>query len=172
MIKIKWIIPVLAISMLAACSPSSRKIDEQKLTDSSTVNTQQQSVKGLKARMEIAAAQSLDKPIEMTFTVYNQADSSQTFCKWHTPFEALMSKYLDITLADGKEVAYKGPMAKRIMPPPADSYVSVAAKDSLSIKVDLTKGYDFNAAGTYTIRYNSGNISGLSVTDSLIFTLK
>jgi len=172
MIKIKWIISVLAISVFAACSPNSRKTDEQKLTDSNTVNTQQQAVKGLKARIAIDKVQSLDKPIEMTFTVYNSADSSQTFCKWHTPFEALMSKYLDIISADGTEVAYKGPMAKRVMPPPADSYVSVAAKDSLSIKVDLTRGYDFKAIGTYTIRYNSGSISGLTAIDSLSFTIK
>jgi hypothetical protein len=107
----------------------------------------------------------------MTFTVYNPTDSVMKFCKWHTPFEPLMSKYLDIVSDTDGEVNYLGPMAKRIMPPPADSYLSVSPSDSILVKVDLKKGYDLTKPGTYTIKYNSGGISGLVVHDSVIFTI-
>jgi len=170
--KLKHLIPLVAIGIFAACSPATQTTEQAKSLDSRAVSNQPDSISSLSAKIFIAGEQQLGKPIEMTFTVYNNTDSALTFCKWHTPFEALMSKYLDINSVDGKEVSYKGPMAKRIMPPPADSYISVAAKDSLSIKVDLTRGYDFNRAGTYIVGYNSTNISGLKLTDSVKFTLK
>lgn len=170
--KIKLVLPALVIAMSIACSPSARTTAVANTADSSMVNLDTQSISKLTATMTIVGTQHIGQPIVMTFTVYNPTDHRLNFCKWHTPFEALMSKYLDINTADGKEANYKGPMAKRIMPPPADSYVSIAAKDSLSIKVDLTRGYDFKTAGTYTIRYNSLNISGLNTTDNVSFILK
>jgi hypothetical protein len=108
----------------------------------------------------------------LTFKVKNNGDSTISFCKWHTPFEPLMSKYLDVTNEDGTEMAYKGPMAKRIMPPPADSYVAVKPGDSISVDFDLLKGYEINKPGNYTIKYNSENMSGLTVKDSLILVYK
>jgi hypothetical protein len=155
-----FILPALFLLALAACSPSATTNDEKSATDSTKVTTQ------ATARLSVPAAIGSGMPIEMTFTVYNQTDSTKTFCKWHTPFEPLMSKYLDVTL-DGKEVNYKGPMAKRIMPPPADSYISIKPGDSLSVKVDLLKAYDIKANGFYHIKYNSEAISGLKVPDSV-----
>lgn len=37
-----------------------------------------------------------------------------------------MSKFLTVTDSEGNEVRYIGPMAKRLMPPPADTYRTVA----------------------------------------------
>jgi hypothetical protein len=112
----------------------------------------------------------MGEPIEMRFTVYNDADSVQQFCKWHTPFEPLLSKYLDITDQSGEDILYKGAMAKRIMPPPADSYIKVQPKDSLSIVVDILKGYSISKSSIYKVKYNSQNMSGLMVKDSVSFS--
>ncbi|TKC05535.1 protease [Pedobacter polaris] len=163
----KIILPALLIVAVAACSPSTQNAKEVVATDSAT----NQIDTALVTKISIPANLSVGTPIEMTFTVYNPTDSVKTFCKWHTPFEPLMSKYLDVTSAEGIEAAYKGPMAKRIMPPPTDSYLSIKPKDSLSVKVDLTKAYDIKA-GNYTVKYNSAGISGLKLTDSVQFAIK
>lgn len=164
---LKLILPAMGLFLFVACSPTKQNGENIAATTTadSTIDT------ALVAAMAIPAVSTANTPIEMTFTVYNRTDSVKTFCKWHTPFEPLMSKYLDITSTEGEEAAYKGPMAKRMMPPPADSYVSIKPKDSLSIKVDLTKAYDIKP-GSYVVRYNSQAISGLSVTDSVKILVK
>lgn len=108
-------------------------------------------------------------PVNLKFTVYNHTDSIKQFCKWHTPFEPLMSKYLAVKDENGVEVAYQGPMAKRIMPPPADSYLKLNAGDSLSIDVDLLKAYAIKKAGRYSVVYTGQNMSGLVIKDSVAF---
>jgi hypothetical protein len=160
----KILIPALGIvSMLYACSPATFK---------SADSTEQESASSLLTTMKISdQPNGSDRPT-LKFTVKNQSDTVATFCKWHTPFEPLISKYLDIKDSDGQEVDYKGAMAKRIMPPPADSYLSINPGDSLSVDVDLTKGYAIEKPGTYTLKYSGGNMSGLVVKDSLTFTYK
>jgi len=80
-----------------------------------------------------------------------------------------MSKYLDVKAENGEEVSYKGPMAKRMMPPPASSYMAVNPKDSASTTVDLLKAYDITKPAKYTITYVGQNMSGLIVKDSISF---
>jgi hypothetical protein len=121
------------------------------------------------AKMQIKATIKISEPVELKFTVYNDADTARQFCKWHTPFEQLMSKYLDVKDATGQEMLYKGAMAKRIMPPPASSYIKVNPKDSLSTTVDLLKAYDISKPSKYTIIYVGQNMSGLTVKDSVEF---
>lgn len=126
--------------------------------------------KELFAKISVKDIVATGEPVELTFTVYNRADTAQRFCKWHTPFEPFISKYLEIKSASGEEVNYKGAMAKRVMPPPADSYIEVKSKDSVTTRVDLLKGYDFMDSGEYTVVYTGQNMSGLIVTDSVAFT--
>jgi hypothetical protein len=168
--NLKFILPA-AILALSACSPATRNTDDNAVkTDSSTTqSTPLTESKALFAKMSIQDTIKNGGLPELKFTVYNQADTAQQFCKWHTPFEPLMSKYLDIKDENGEEVNYKGPMAKRIMPPPASSYVKLNAKDSLSIVVDLSKAYAITKPAKYTVIYNSQNISGLIVKDSITF---
>jgi len=159
--------------LLASCSQSTRNTDQSATTDSLKSDSSVTPVsKGLYAKMTVAPSINIGQPVEMTFTVYNDADTAQQFCKWHTPFEPLLSKYLDITDDKGEEVMYKGAMAKRIMPPPADSYIKIQPKDSLSVKVDLLKGYDIVKPATYKVKYNAQNMSGLTVTDSITFSYR
>jgi hypothetical protein len=112
------------------------------------------------------------EPVTLKFTIYNHADTAQQFCKWHTPFEPLISKYLEVKDENGVEVDYKGAMAKRIMPPPASSYIKVNSKDSLTIDVDLLKGYAITKTSKYTVKYVGQGMSGLIVADSVSFVYK
>jgi len=169
----KNIIPILsaAMLMLASCSQSTRTSENNDVaTDSVTAPaTDQSAAKPLFAIMKIKDAIKTGDSLKLKFTVYNTADSVQHFCKWHTPFEPLMSKYLDVKAANGEEAAYKGAMAKRIMPPPADSYIAVKPGDSLSVDVDLLKGYAITTPGKYSITYVGQSMAGLVVKDSVVF---
>lgn len=134
-----------------------------------TKNSKTDLPKSLYAHLQIKDTLRSGTPVELTFTVHNPADSALQFCKWHTPFEPLISKYLSIKSEQGEEAAYLGPMAKRVMPPPAESYLSVDAKDSLTATIDLLDGYEITQPGTYTLVYTGENISGVSVRDSVSF---
>ncbi|WP_316836597.1 protease [Pedobacter nutrimenti] len=125
--------------------------------------------KGLFAKMSVKDTIKAGDSVQLKFTVYNNADTTQHFCKWHTPFEPFISKYLDVKSESGEEVNYKGAMAKRVMPPPASSYMTVNSKDSISTTVDLLKGYDITKPAKYTIIYVGQNMSGLIVKDSISF---
>lgn len=170
--KIISIFVFFSIILLVSCSQNVRKYgsDDSHAGDSS-ISADQTSERTLTAKMQILPQVKLGDPIELKFTVYNNSDSARTFCKWHTPFEPLMSKYLDITDKNGVEVQYTGPMAKRIMPPPASSYITLAARDSLMTTVNLLKAYSIVDPSTYSVRYNSSEISGLTVLDTLSFTV-
>jgi hypothetical protein len=168
----KNLLPLIAGAILfASCSPSTRNADGVNSTDSvaSTTDSTLSTAKPLFATMKISNKINVGDSVKLKFTVYNTADSVQTFCKWHTPFEPLISKYLDIKSESGDEVDYRGAMAKRIMPPPADSYIKVNPGDSLSVNVDLLKGYNISKPGKYAISYNAQNMSGLVVKDSVVF---
>jgi hypothetical protein len=140
----------------------------------STVNDEKSSngqpvLKEFYATMAITDTIKKGDSVLLTFTVYNDTDSTKNFLKWQTPFEPLLSKYLDITDQNGQEVAYKGAMAKRMMPPPADAYIAINAKNNLVINVDLLKGYAIDKPGKYTIAYTSESVSGLKVLKSVSF---
>lgn len=168
----KNIIPILsaAMLMLSSCSQSTRTSESTTTTDSvTTTSVDSSAAKPLFATMKIKDMINTGDSVKLKFTVYNTADSVQHFCKWHTPFEPLMSKYLDVKAANGEEVDYKGAMAKRVMPPPADSYIAVKPGDSLSVDVDVLKAYSITKPGKYSINYVGQNISGLVVKDSVAF---
>ncbi|WGQ09139.1 protease [Pedobacter gandavensis] len=157
---------VLAFSSCGMNSDTTKNSADTTLT---TVAANSTVEKGLFAKMSVKDTVKAGELVELKFTVYNNADTAQSFCKWHTPFEPFISKYLDVKSASGEEVNYKAAMAKRMMPPPASSYIAVNSKDSVSTKVDLLKGYDISKPGQYTITYVGQNMSGLMVKDSISF---
>ena len=167
----KLILPV-ALLVLSACSQNTMKTDNAEAKTDSTTANEQVTEKGLYAKMYIQENIKAGDSVALRFTVFNPADTAQQFCKWHTPFEPLISKYLDITDEKGEEVAYKGAMAKRIMPPPASAYLKVNAGDSLSVSVDLLKGYAISKPAKYKVVYVGQNMSGLIVKDSVYFNYK
>lgn len=98
--------------------------------------------------------------VQLTFTVVNHADTAQRFVKWETPFEPRIGKYLDVTDEQGAEAEFKGAMARRVMPPPAEAYMEVPAHDSLSTSFNVATNYTLSD-GQYTIKYVGGGVSGL-----------
>lgn len=117
-------------------------------------------------KLNIAKPSLIADSVMLSFTVYNNSDTVQRFCKWHTPFEPLLAKYLNVTDAAGNEASYLGAMAKRIMPPPASSYINVNPHDSVSTVFNLSKGYAVKP-GRYTVSYIGTNMSGLQPANEL-----
>jgi len=155
--------------LFAACS-SSDKNDETVAKTDTTLLPETKSNKEadpITGKIMLVGNAKLGHPINIKFSVYNNADTAARFCKWHTPFERLMSNYLDVSLDDYTPVDYKGPMAKRVMPPPSDSYITLKKGDSTSVDFNLNDAYTITKAGAYTIKYNSATISGIVVKDSL-----
>jgi hypothetical protein len=158
-----------AMLALSACSFNTNKTSSVK-SDSTIQETSVKAiVQGVIAELSIKDTIKTGDSVLLKFTVRNLADTAQQFCKWHTPFEPLMSKYLEIVNEAGVEADYKGAMAKRIMPPPASSYIKLNSKDTLSANVDLLKGFAITKPGKYTVTYVGQNMSGLVVNKSISF---
>lgn len=112
-------------------------------------------------------------PVKVKFTVTNNSDKEVEFCKWHTPFEEkFLNSFFEIQDSKGESVQYKGVMAKRIMPPPAESMIKVPAKGTVSAEIDLTKGYKISAPGTYKVAYQGDGISGLKNVNEVSVTIE
>ena len=162
---------VLAIALLAlsSCGVKTNKTADQKVDSTATTAAPAVTEKIVIARMAMKDTIKAGDSVLLKFTVKNNNADTALFCKWHTPFEPLMSKYLDIKDENGNEVNYKGAMAKRIMPPPADSYITLKPNDSLSVNADLLKAYAIDKPAKYTVTYNSTGVSGLVVKKSVSF---
>jgi hypothetical protein len=162
---------ILAVALLALSSCGVRsgekaagQVDSTKtLADTAAISST------LFAEMSVKDTIKTGDSVILKFTVKNNKSDTARFLKWHTPFEPLLSKYLDITDEKGNEVSYKGAMAKRMMPPPASSYIILKANDSLSVTTNLLKAYAIDKSAKYTITYNSTGISGLTVKKSVSF---
>ncbi|HKG05393.1 MAG TPA: hypothetical protein VKB19_02990 [Pedobacter sp.] len=169
----KYITPFLfaGILLLTSCGTGKERKDSTRIgADTVATSAEVLDNKGqLTARMVMSPVIRSQDSLRLHFMVYNPSTSSQRFCKWHTPFEPPMSKYLDIKDEQGTEAEYHGIMAKRVMPPPPDSFLELKSRDSLSVTVDISKIYILGKSGRYTVRYNAEGISGLSVKDSISF---
>lgn len=160
------------VLILASCSTSKQQNHSAASNADTVTATNSITENRLTARMAMNPVIQSAESLLLRFTVYNHSANNLRFCKWHTPFEPPMSKYLDIKDEQGIEAEYRGVMAKRVMPPPAESYIEVRPGDSLSVKVDLSKVYLLGKPGKYTVRYNAQEISGLSLKDSVNFIYK
>lgn len=154
--------------LLSACGSD----DKNKINESDTTLLSEKTSAAIKAdpvtgKFRLNGEAKLGQPISIKFSVYNNSDTVVKFCKWHTPFEKLSSKYLDVAFEDHTDISYLGPMAKRMMPPPAESYTSLKKGDSTSTDFNLAEGYAITKAGSYTIKYNAATVSGIVVPDSL-----
>lgn len=106
--------------------------------------------------------QSLKDSIGITFTVSNLSADTLKFTQYHTPFEGFISNFIALTDSTGTAVRYIGAMAKRVSPPPAESFHSVAPGAEKSISFDLKKGYAIESPGTYTLQYIGSRVSGIA----------
>jgi hypothetical protein len=129
------------------------------------------SAEGLVTEMSVPATVKAGQPVMLKFTVYNKSGKELQFCKWHTPFEGFMSSFLDIQSSNNTEVLYRGVMAKRIMPPPAEAYIKVPAGKSVSVDIDLLKGYNLDTPASYKAVYQASGMSGLEKVNEVSFTV-
>ncbi|KQS36190.1 hypothetical protein [Pedobacter sp. Leaf194] len=160
MLKLKFILPAVLI-VIASCN---QKVYNPKGEGASGIPSD-----SLFVVLKINDVTKTGEQPKLQFTVHNEHSAEKSFCKWHTPFEPLMSKYLDIRDENGIEVAYKGPMAKRIMPPPAESYLVVKPKDTISANLDLLNAYQLEVGKKYTVSYNSSAVSGIKALNVVTF---
>jgi len=109
--------------------------------------------------------------IPIKFTVTNSSDDTLKFTQYHTPFEGMMSKFLTVKDGAGNEIDYIGAMTRRVMPPPAETYHTVAPHETKSVSFDLKKGYKIEKAGSYTLQYEGGNISGVANGKPIVITI-
>ena len=119
----------------------------------------------------IADTLHLQDSLMIRFTVTNPTNDTLQFTQYHTPFEGFISNFLTVTDSQGSEISYIGPMAKRVMPPPADTYHTLTPKQSEQVTFDLKKGYKIENPGTYTLQYNAENISGVANGEPLTITV-
>jgi hypothetical protein len=161
---------LIALLSFSSCSQETGTAKTVASQDSVTKRNNEDTAKTtLFATMQIKDTIKTGEVVQLKFTVYNATGSVQQFCKWHTPFEPLMSKYLEVKDESGEEAAYLGAMARRMMPPPESSYIKVNLKDRLSADVDLLKAYGITKPSKYTITYVGQNMSGLEVEKSVSF---
>ena len=140
--------------------------------DTSTVNLAPAvSDTSLYVTLETKDQYKLSDSILIDFVVHNPTKDTLKFTQYHTPFEGVISKFVDVIGADSVEVDYIGAMARRIMPPPADTYHAVAPNESKRISFDLKKGYKIDKVGTYSIQYNSERISGITPSKAVEITV-
>ena len=127
---------------------------------SASSNDQSTPTGKLETRLSAEAGNFSTDSVQLTFTVVNHADSVQRFVRWETPFEPRLGKYLEVKDENGQEAEFKGAMARRVMPPPAEAYIEVPAHDSLSTRFNVATNYTLSE-GLYTIKYVGGGVSGL-----------
>lgn len=124
----------------------------------------------LETRLAASGTSFTKDSVLLSFTVVNHADTAQRFVKWETPFEPRLGKYLDIINEQGTEAEFTGAMARRVMPPPAEAYIEVAAHDSVSTVFNAAKNYTITG-GQYTVKYSGGGVSGLDAGKEIKITV-
>ncbi|RFZ85716.1 protease [Mucilaginibacter terrenus] len=106
----------------------------------------------------------------LSFTVINNTNRDLRFCKWETPFEPRIGKYFEIIDGNGNEAVFKGAMARRVMPPPASAYITVAAKSKVTTEINLATNYVL-AKTKYKLTYVGSGVSGLQVKNTISFSV-
>lgn len=113
----------------------------------------------------------LNDTISLEFTVTNPTKETIRFTQYHTPFEGMMSIFLDVKDGEGNEINYIGAMTRRIMPPPENTYHTLAPGESKSVTFPLKKGYDITKPGTYKISYIPTSINEIQGGKTLKITV-
>lgn len=93
--------------------------------------------------------------VNVTVTLTNTGSTPQRLLKWRTPFVPAEHSLFHIT-RDGLPVRYLGRHVKRAAPTAAD-YVVLAPGESRSARVELSKLYEMQVTGAYSVRYQTSN---------------
>ena len=91
------------------------------------------------------------------FSLHNDNKEEIRVLAWNSPFEqSFNADFFDVTFETrgvSHDVEYLSRHVKR-GDAAANEYVALAAGDSVSVELDVSHGYDVNAAGFYNIRFN------------------
>ena len=93
--------------------------------------------------------------VHVTVTLTNTGNTPQRLLKWRTPFVPAEHSLFSIT-RDGLPVRYLGRHVKRAAPQEAD-YVVLAPGESRSARAELSRLYDMQVTGAYSVRYHTSN---------------
>lgn len=154
MIRQFSLIICLTAALFAGCQ------NQKSVTSANDVKQNNSDSHALETHLRMVGNNFTADSVQLSFTVVNNADTAQRFCKWETPFEPFLGKYMEIVDDKGNEAQFTGPMARRVMPPPAESYIEVPPHNSVSTNFNLAKNYSIKP-GQYTVKYTGGGISGL-----------
>ncbi len=105
------------------------------------------------AGLEIALSPSADNAGNGTieYHLINQSGATIHVLRWQTPVDGLTNDLFSVR-QNGEEVAYTGPLYKRVAPRPED-FVELKPGESLDAKVDLSAWYDMRSGGQYEVTY-------------------
>ncbi len=125
-----------------------------------------QTAGGLSASLSVPAT-SFDAAVgvHVDFTLTNRSAGAVSVLIWNTPFESIRNNIFQVT-KDGRPVRYTGPMVKRGKPRPSD-YLTLAAGEAKTVRVDLAAVYAIAEVGTYQVRFDSTLIDVAAVTPGL-----
>lgn len=159
----KYSLLAIGLSILCSqCQQSAKQDKQQEGLDTQQDKVTHKADSSLVAILDMDSVTKLSDSLYMVFKVYNPSSDTLHFTQYHTPFEGFISNFLTITDETGREIPYRGAMAKRVMPPPAETYCKVAPSETDSVRFSLIKGYAITQPGTYIIQYNGGNVSGIA----------
>ncbi|GLX78771.1 hypothetical protein tinsulaeT_21110 [Thalassotalea insulae] len=87
--------------------------------------------------------------VTLSYILTNISAQPVKLLTWYTPLEGFMTDLFKIEDSQGHELAYQGPMVKR-MTPSAEDYIVIEAQESVSINLNLQDAYPINV-GSYQI---------------------
>lgn len=105
------------------------------------------------AGLEIALSPSADNVGDGTieYRLINQSGATIHVLRWQTPVDGLTNDLFSVR-QNGEEIAYIGPLYKRVAPRPED-FVELKPGESLDARVDLSTWYDMRKGGQYEVSY-------------------
>jgi len=157
---------VALFGLFTQCDTMNSKSKDKAATDK-TLKVENQ----LTGNLSAASSYDINEPIMVTFTVENSSDKTIKFTQYSTPFEGFLGDFLEIKDENGAKVNYIGAMARRIMPPPADTFIEIPPHEKKAVEFDIRKGYKMDKKGTYTLKFINGETNGITSGDAIKITL-
>jgi hypothetical protein len=120
--------------------------------------------------VKIALAKPAGKDLVVELTMINHGPGNFRVLKWNLPDDEELTNNIFTITRDGKEVAYRGKMAKRRVT--AESYRTLVPARTYSERINLSQAYDVAAAGHYQIQYQVTNQSAPDVSNTVLTDIK
>lgn len=122
---------------------------------------------GLVVTLEAEPSYGPDEPVTLRFRVRNPGFGNRVFCLYHTPFEGFRNDIFRLQDGEGREMDYRGCMARRVAPGLED-FVQLTPGQETSTEVDLREGYPLGP-GTYRVAFTGNGVSGLPASPAVEF---